>query len=113
MTVDNTADNRPRSRFGSPYGLDETVTERTSTEEVVLRSLGGRLLRGVAVTVGSVAPVGLLAFAVRQEFDPIVSADKAAIRASSIFSRTHGLTSVLLAVQHASRPVVVYSACTV
>jgi hypothetical protein len=89
------------------------VTERTSTEEVVLRSRSGRLLRVVAVTVASVVPVGLLAFAVRQEFDPIVNADKAAIRASTVFSRTHGLTTALLAVQHVSQPVVVYSACTV
>lgn len=89
------------------------MTGRTSTKEVVLRSRGGRLLRGVAATVALVVPVVLLAFAVRQQFDPIITADKAAIRASTSFSRIHGLTSALVAVQQAAQPVVLYSACTV
>jgi undecaprenyl-diphosphatase len=57
--------------------------------------------------------VVLLAFAARQEFDPIITADKAAIRAATTFSRTRELTSALVAVQLLSQPVVVHSACTV
>jgi undecaprenyl-diphosphatase len=60
-----------------------------------------------------VVPVVLLAFAVRQEFDLIITADKAAIRAATGFSRAHELTSALVVVQEVTQPVVLYSACTV
>jgi PAP2 superfamily len=78
----------------------------------VPRSRRGGLLRS-AGTVASAVPATLLAFAVRQEFDPIIRADDAAIRAATRFTRTHDLTCALVAVQHVSQPVLVYSACTV
>ena len=87
------------------------MTDRTAAE-VVLRSRGRRLIRAVAATVASVVPVVMLAFAVRQQFAPILTADTAAIRASTSFSRTYELTSPLLALQQATQPVVLYSACT-
>ena len=76
------------------------------------RSRGRRLLRAVVATAASVVPVGLLAFGVRQQFDPIVAADHAAIRAATRFSRANGLTSVLVAGQRLAQPAVVYSAST-
>jgi undecaprenyl-diphosphatase len=88
------------------------VTEQTGVDEV-LRSRGGRLLRAVAATVASAVPVALLAFAVRQEFDPVITADNAAIRAATTFSRTRELTSSLVMLQQVTQPVVVYSAGTV
>jgi membrane-associated phospholipid phosphatase len=78
----------------------------------VHRSRDRRLLRAVLVTAASVVPVGLLAFGVRQQFDPIVAADQAAIRAATRFSRDHGLTSTLVVVQRLAQPAVVYSAST-
>lgn len=89
------------------------MTGCTSTHEAVLRSRGVRLLRGTAVTVALVTPVVVLAFAVRQQFDPIVAADNTAIRAATTFSRTHELTSGLVVLQEIAQPVVLYSACTV
>ena len=89
------------------------MTGRTSTEEVVLRSRGKRLLRGVAASVGFVVPVVLLAFAVRQQFDPLIAADKASIKASTRFTRDHELAPALVALQQVTQPVVLYSACTV
>jgi undecaprenyl-diphosphatase len=55
----------------------------------------------------------LLAFAAREEFEPIITADKAAIRAATTFSRTQQLASALVAVQQLTQPVVVHSACTI
>jgi undecaprenyl-diphosphatase len=55
----------------------------------------------------------VLAFAVRQQVNPIITADTAVIRASTDFSRTHALTSELVALQQFTQPVVLYSACTV
>ena len=89
------------------------VTGRTSAHEAVPRSRGGRLLRGIAATVALVTPAVGLAFAVRQQFDPIVAFDNAAIRATTTFSRTHDLTSGLVVLQEVAQPVVLYSAGTV
>lgn len=88
------------------------MIDRTEAE-VVLRSRRRRLLRAVAATAVSVVPVVVLAFAVRQQFDPVITADQAAIQASTSFSRTHALSSALVAVQQATQPVVLYSACTI
>ena len=74
---------------------------------------GRRLLRAVTATAASVVPVASLAFAVRQQFDPIIAADNSAIRASTRFSRAHNLTSALVAVQRLAQPAVVHSASTV
>jgi membrane-associated phospholipid phosphatase len=92
---------------------DGTMKQRANAKEPVPRSRGGRLLRAVTATVVSAVPVGVLAFAVRQELDPIISADKAAIRAATRFSRAHRLGSALVTAQQLSQPVVVYAACTV
>ena len=83
------------------------------THEAVVRSRRRRLLRGVAAASGLVVPVVLLAFAVRQQFNPIITADNAAIRTFTRFSRTHELTSGLLVIQQVTQPVVLYSAGTV
>ena len=84
---------------------DVTTTSR--------RGRSGRLLRAVVATGASVVPVVMLAFAVRQGFDPIITADTAALRASTGFTRTHELTAALVSIQQATQPVVLYSACTV
>ena len=52
------------------------MTDPTAAD-VVLRSRGRRLLRAVAVTGTSVVPAVVLAFAVRQQFDPVINADTA------------------------------------
>jgi membrane-associated phospholipid phosphatase len=82
------------------------------THEAVMRSRGGRLLRGTTAAVGLVVPVVLLAFAVRQQSNPIITADNATIWTFTSFSRTHDLTFALLVVQQVTQPVVLYSACT-
>ena len=76
------------------------------THEAVVRSRGGRLLRGTTAAVGLVVPVVLLAFAVRHNPTPIITADNAAIRTFISFSRTHELTFALLVVQQVTQPVV-------
>jgi membrane-associated phospholipid phosphatase len=88
------------------------VTEPTARAEVQ-RSRGRRLLRAVAASAASAVPVSLLAYAVRQQFYPIITADQAVIRASTRFSRAHDLTSALLAVQRVAQPAVVHSASTI
>jgi hypothetical protein len=77
-----------------------------------LGSLGRRLPKAVAAAVASAVPVAAAAVAVRQKFQPILMADKRAIQVSTAFSRTHELTPALLTLQRATRPVVLYSACT-
>ena len=83
------------------------------THQAVVRSRGRRLLRGTTAAAALVVPAVLLAFAVRQQSNPIITADNVAIRTLTTFSRTHDLTSALLAVQQVTQPVVLYSACTV
>jgi membrane-associated phospholipid phosphatase len=96
--------------------LDQPVTRMEPTEGTgqaeVQRSRGQRLLRAVAATAASVVPVASLAFAVRQQSHPIIAADQTAIRAATRFSRTHDLTSGLVALQRLAQPAVVYSAST-
>src|SRR5918995_2763553 len=99
-------------RFGIARGTGWVVAGQSGAGKV-LRSRGGRLLRAVAATVASAVPVALIAFAVRQEFDPIITADNAAIRAATRFSRAHQITSSLLTMQQVTQPVVVYPACTI
>ena len=82
------------------------------THQAVVRSRGRRLLRGTTAAVALVVPAVLLAFAVRQQSNPIITADNAAIRTFTSFSRTHELTTTLLVVQQATQPIVLYSACT-
>lgn len=89
------------------------MTETPSAHEVVLRSRGGRLLRGITAAVALVVPVVLLAFAVRQQSNPMITADNAAIRAATSFSRAHDLTFPLVVVQQVTQPIVLYSAGTV
>jgi membrane-associated phospholipid phosphatase len=71
------------------------------------------LLRAVAASGASVVPAVVLAFAVRQQFEPVINSDNAAIRAATGFSRSHALTPALVVVQQLAQPVVVYSTCTV
>jgi undecaprenyl-diphosphatase len=58
-------------------------------------------------------PVVLLGFAVRQQFDPLIRADEAAIRAATGFSVRHGLVPALTVIQVVSQPIFVYVVATV
>jgi membrane-associated phospholipid phosphatase len=89
-----------------------TVTDPTAAD-AVRRSRRLRLLRAVVATSASAVPVALLAFAARQQSGPVITADTVAIRTATTFTRTHDLTSALVAVQQLSQPVVLYSTCTV
>lgn len=77
-----------------------------------VRRRNWRLLRGVLAMVVFALPVVLLGFAVRQQFDPLISADEAASRAATGFSVRHGLIPVLTVIQVVSLPIFVYLAAT-
>ncbi|MBA3527862.1 MAG: phosphatase PAP2 family protein [Propionibacteriaceae bacterium] len=79
----------------------------------IVRARRRRLLRGVVAMGCFAVPVLLLAFAVRQQLVPLIDADKAAIRAATGFTRSHGLRSALIILQDVSQPVCVYVAATV
>jgi undecaprenyl-diphosphatase len=53
-------------------------------------------------------PVLVLGFAVRQQFDPLIDVDDAAIRDATSFSVRHGLVSALEVLQAISQPIWVY-----
>lgn len=67
-------------------------------------SRAGRLLRGVLTAVLFALPVVLLAFLVRQQFDPMVRADESAIRAATDVTRSTGLGQALIALQELTQP---------
>jgi membrane-associated phospholipid phosphatase len=71
-----------------------------------------RLARGAAAMVLFVVPVLLLAFAVRQKFDPLIRLDNDLIREATGFTRTHGTAPALLALQTASQPFLLYVLAT-
>ena len=57
-------------------------------------------------------PVLLLAFAVRQSFEPMLAIDETAIATATGLTRTWGLASALILLQAISHPFVVYTAAT-
>ena len=58
--------------------------------------------------VAFLVPVVLLAFAVRQQFDPLIRTDEAAIRAATDLSRRHGLVPALVLIQEVGKPLHAY-----
>ena len=67
-----------------------------------------RLVRAVIAMVLFLVPVLLLAFAVRQKFDPLVHADEDIIVAATNATRSAGAKGGLIALQEISQPVRVY-----
>ena len=66
-------------------------TEAATKPTPAMPHRGKRLLRaGVAMVLFAI-PVALLAFAVRQEFDPLIRFDNSVITALTDFTREHGL----------------------
>ena len=85
--------------------------ERPSAEsaaEAVVRTRGKRLGQAALAMVAFAVPVVLLAFAVRQQFDPLIRADQAAIDAATGVSRRHAMVPALLAVQEIGKPLNAY-----
>jgi undecaprenyl-diphosphatase len=62
--------------------------------------------------VAFAVPVALIAFAVRQQFDPLIHADKAIIKAATDATRTAGTADLWLAVQRATQPLLLYCLAT-
>ena len=89
------------------------MTTRRADVIAVVRTRSWRLLRGVLAMLVFALPVVLLGLAVRQQFDPLIRADEAAIRAATGFSVRHGLIPALTVIQAVSQPIFVYLAATV
>lgn len=71
-----------------------------------------RLVRGITAMVLFTLPVLFLGFAVRQQFDPLIRADKAVIDATTGFTRDHGLADLFIVIQTISQPFLVYIVAT-
>jgi undecaprenyl-diphosphatase len=71
-------------------------------------SRGGRLLRGVVAMVLFAFPVALLAFAVRERFEPLIRADEAILRWATDLTRSAGAGEALIVLQELSRPFILY-----
>jgi membrane-associated phospholipid phosphatase len=72
-----------------------------------------RLVRGVVAMVLFSLPVLFLGFAVRQQFDPLIRADKDVIRAATSATRDAGLADLFIVIQTISQPFLVYVLATV
>jgi undecaprenyl-diphosphatase len=72
----------------------------------------GRLGRGVLAMVAFAVPVALLAFAARQQFDPLIHADEDLIRAATDATRSAGAVDLLITVQEATQPFLLYCLAT-
>lgn len=79
----------------------------------VVRSRAGRLLRGALAMVLFLVPVVLLAFAVRQQFDPLIRADESAIRWATAQTRSAGAAPALVVLQEATQPLNLYLLATI
>ena len=88
------------------------MTTRTAPPSSTAMSRAARLGRGALAMVLFMVPVTLLAFAVRQQFDPLIRFDNAVIRAATDFTRESGLAGVLLALQGVSQPFLLYILAT-
>ncbi|GAB2597325.1 phosphatase PAP2 family protein [Kribbella endophytica] len=78
----------------------------------IVRTRRRPLLRGVLAMLVFALPVVLLGLAVRQQFDPLIRADQAAIREATGFSIRHGLVPALTVLQVISLPIFVYAVAT-
>jgi undecaprenyl-diphosphatase len=78
----------------------------------IVRTRSWRLFRGVLAMLVFALPVVLLGLAVRQQFDPLIRVDEAAIRAATGFSLRHGLVPALTVLQAISQPIFVYLVAT-
>lgn len=85
--------------------------EGTSASAVV-RSRGRRLVRAALLVVVFGFPVLLLAFAIRQGFEPMLAIDDTVIATATGLTRNWGLASALIFLQAISHPFVVYTAAT-
>jgi undecaprenyl-diphosphatase len=63
-----------------------------------------RALRAVALAVAVALPVALLALLVREQFNPLISFDEAAIRQATDFTRANDLADFFVVVQEVSQP---------
>src|SRR5688500_16294456 len=72
----------------------------------------GRLGRGVLAMLLFAVPVALLAFAVRQQFDPLIHADESMIRAATDATRSAGTADLWVTVQEATQPFLLYCLAT-
>jgi membrane-associated phospholipid phosphatase len=72
----------------------------------------GRLGRGVLAMLLFAVPVALLAFAVRQRFDPLIHADESIIRAATDATRSAGTADLWVTVQEATQPFLLYCLAT-
>lgn len=88
------------------------MSTRWATAKTVVRTRKRPLLRGVVAMMVFAVPVVILALAVRQQFDPLIRADQAAIRAATGFSVRHDLIPVLTVIQVVSLPIFVYAVAT-
>jgi undecaprenyl-diphosphatase len=88
------------------------MSTRWAGAVAVVHTRRRRLLRGVVAMLAFALPVVLLGLAVRQQFDPLIRADKAAIREATGFSVRHGLIPMLTVIQVVSLPIFVYAVAT-
>ncbi len=88
------------------------MSTRWAGAVAVVQTRRRRLLRGVLAMVVFALPVVLLGLAVRQQFDPLIRADEAAIREATGFSVRHGLVPALTVLQVISLPIFVYAVAT-
>ena len=86
--------------------------EATSAGAVV-RSRGRRVAQALGAVVLFGVPVFLLALAVRQGFEPLLTFDQTMIATATDLTRRWGLASALIVLQAIGHPVVVYAAATV
>jgi len=91
--------------FGSQMAPDADA-------QVPDQSRARRLMRGVGGMLIFTAPVVLLGFAVRQQFDPVIDLDNSAITAATDVTRRHGLAPLLVTIQQVTQPVNVYLVTT-
>ncbi len=78
----------------------------------VVQSRGRRVVRAIVAVILFGFPVFLLAFAVRQGFEPMLAIDESAIATATGVTRHLGLSSALILLQAISHPFVVYTAAT-
>jgi membrane-associated phospholipid phosphatase len=88
------------------------MSTRWAGAKTVVRTRKRPLLRGVVAMVVFALPVVILALAVRQQFDPLIRADQAAIREATGFSVRHDLIPALTVIQVVSLPIFVYAVAT-
>lgn len=79
----------------------------------VVRSRSRRIGRAIGAVALFGFPAFLLALAVRQEFEPVLAFDQAAITTATDLTRRWGLAPALIVLQTVSHPVTVYVTATV